>query len=218
VSRRLLGLCGAGVVLGAVIWAVAGGPAAPVVTLVVIGTVLAAADAVVWNAEAGPDGSGGTDLAVPAGRRIAPPPWGLTVGAVAGLGVCASFLAGAPWASAAFALVLVVCGAALLRPPPERELPARVVSTARRLRSFACAHGVRPGEPVGGYVTPVGESGVRMFVVAPDGRWADAMVSAAEAAQIAQLARVDLNDPADSTTGQRVRVDDDLWTAMARSW
>jgi hypothetical protein len=71
---------------------------------------------------------------------------------------------------------------------------------------------------VGGYVTPVGESGVRMFVVAPDGRWADAMVSAAEAAQIAQLARVDLNDPADSTTGQRVRVDDDLWTAMARSW
>jgi hypothetical protein len=218
VYRRLLGLCGVGVVLGAAVWAGAGGPAAPVVTLVVIGTVLAAADAVVWDAEAGPDGSGGSDLAVPAGRRLAPPPWGLTVGAAAGLGVCASFLAGALWAAAASALVLVLAGAALFRPQPERELPARVVATARRLRSFARAHGVSPGEPVGGYLTPVGESGVRMFAVAPDGRWADAMVSAAEAVQIAQLARVDLSDPADPTTGQRVRVDNDLWTAMARSW
>jgi hypothetical protein len=218
VSRRLLGLCGVSVVLGATIWAATGGPAAPVVTLVVIGTVLAAADAVVWNAEGGPDGSGDSDLAVPDGRRLSPPPWGLTVGAAAGLGVCAALLAGALWAAAAAALVLVLAGAGLLRPPPERELPAYVASTARRLRSFAHAHGVSPGEPVGGYITPVGESGVRMFVVAPDGRWADAMASAAEAVQIAQLARVDLSDPTDPATGRRVRVDDDFWTAMARSW
>jgi len=214
----VLGICGVGVVLGAAIWAATGGVAAPVITLVVIGIVLAAADAVLWNAEAGPDGSGGSDLAVPAGRRLSPPPWGLTVGAAAGLGVCACLLAGALWAAAACALVLVLAGAGLLRPPPARELPAHVTSTARRLRSFARAHGVGPGEPVGGYVTPVGESGVRMFVVAPDGRWADAMVSATEAVQIAQLARVDLRDPADPTTGRRVRVGNDLWTAMARSW
>jgi hypothetical protein len=44
------------------------------------------------------------------------------------------------------------------------------------------------------------------------------MVSAIEAEQIAQLARVDLRDPADPTTGRRVRVGNDLWTAMARSW
>jgi hypothetical protein len=218
VSRRLLGLCGVAVVLGAAAWASVGGPAAAVVTLVIIGTVLAAADAVVWNAEAGPDGSGGSDLAVPAGRRLRPPPWGLTVGAAAGLGVLASVLAGAPWAAAALALVLVLAGAVLLRPAPEREVPAGVVSTARRLRSFARSHGLGPGEPAAGYLTSVGESGVRLFVIAPDGRWADAMASATDAVEIARLARVELSDPADPATGRQVRVDADLWTAMTRSW
>ncbi|HEU0213266.1 MAG TPA: hypothetical protein VFR13_04205 [Jiangellaceae bacterium] len=217
-SRRLLGVCGVAVVLGAAAWASVGGPAAAVVTLVIIGTVLAAADAVVWDAEAGPDGSGGSDLAVPAGRRLRSPPWGLTVGAAAGLGVLASVLAGAPWAAAAFGLVLVLAGAVLLRPAPEREVPARVAFTARRLRSFARAHGVGPGEPASGYLTPVGESGVRMFVVAPDGRWADAMVGATDAAELARLARIELGDPNDPATGRQVRVDADLWTAMTRSW
>jgi hypothetical protein len=218
VSRRLLGLCGAAVALGAAVWASLGGPAAAIVTLAVIGTVLAAADAVVWNAEAGPDGSGGSDLAVPAGRRLRPPPWGLTIGAATGLGLLASARAGAPWAAAAFALVLVLSGAVLLRPAAPQEVPARVVSTARRLRSFARAHGVGPNEPAGGYLTPVGESGVRMFVVAPDGRWADAMVPATDAAEIARLARIELSDPTDPATGRQVRVDADLWTAMTRSW
>ena len=217
-SRRLLGLCGVAVVLSAAVWASVGGPAASVVTLVVIGTVLTGADALVWNAEAGPDGSGGSDLMVPAGRRLRPPPWGLTVGAAAGLGVIASVLAGTPWAAAAFALVLFLAGAVLLRPATEREVPARVVSTARRLRSFARAHGVGPDERAGGYLTPVGESGVRLFVVAPDGRWADAMVSATDATQIARLARIELSDPTDPATGRRVRVDAGLWTTMTRSW
>lgn len=217
-SRRLLGLSGVAVVLGAAVWASVGGPAAAVVTLVAIGTVLAAADALVWNAEAGPDGSGGSGLAVPPGRRLRPPPWGLTVGAAAGLGVLASVLAGAAWAAAAFGLVFVLAGAVLLRPATEREVPARVVSTARRLRSFSRAHGLGPNEPAGGYLTPVGESGVRMFVVAPDGRWADAMVRASDAAEIARLARIELSDPTDPATGRRIRVDADLWTTMTRSW
>ncbi|HMG30361.1 MAG TPA: hypothetical protein VK585_09605 [Jiangellaceae bacterium] len=216
--QRLLGIAGVAVVLGAGGWALAGGSAAPVVTLVVIGVVLTAADAVVWRAAAGTDGSGGSDLAVPAGRRLPPPSWGLLVGVAAALGLGASIVVGAPLAAVGAALVLAATGAGFVQRAPEQQVRGRTAWTARRLRSFARAHGAGPGEPVGGYATPVGESGVRMFVVAPDGRWADAMVGAGEVAEIAGLARVDLSDPADPAVAQRVRVDLDLWTAMARSW
>ena len=61
-------------------WAFAGGAGAPVVTLVLIGVVLALADAAVWSASwrrIGP-------RQCPAGRRLPPQPWGALVAASGG--------------------------------------------------------------------------------------------------------------------------------------
>jgi len=214
VRDRVLGLCGVAVVLGAALWALAGGPTASVVTLVVIGLVLAAADALVWRAT----GPGQNDLTPPEGRRLAGPPWGLLVGPAAALGLGASVVVGAPFAAVGIGLVLAGTLLGVARPAPEAQLPAHIVSTARRLRAFARAHGARRAEPVDGYLTPVGESGTRLLVIAPDGEWAEAMVSGGDAEVIAGLARIELREPTESAAAKRLRIDQADWAQMTRSW
>lgn len=211
---RVLGLFGVAVALGGALWALAGGPTASVVTLVVIGLVLAAADALVWSATS----PGQNDLTVPEGRRLAGPPWGLLVGPAAAMGLGASVVVGAPFAAVGIGLVLAGTLLGVARPAPEAQLPSQIVSTARRLRAFARAHGSRRAEPVDGYLTPVGESGTRLLVIAPDGEWAEAMVSGGDAELIAELAQIELREPTESAAAKRLRIDQADWAQMTRSW
>jgi hypothetical protein len=210
---RLLGVAGLAVVVGAAGWAFCGGPTAPVVTLVVIGLVLAAADAVVWRAA----GDGHGDLAVPAGRRLPPPPWGTLVALAAAVGAVAAIRADAALAAGVFGLVGAGALTGMLRRRTGIVLEPQLVRTARRLRAFLRAHGLDPGEPAAGYVTAVGESGVRLLVVAPDGAWTDVMLGA-DAAQIAALARIELRAPDDPATGRRLQTGPRSWARMTDSW
>jgi hypothetical protein len=213
VGDRLLGLSGVAVVLGAAIWAWAGGSKAPVVTLVVIGLVFTAADALVW-ATAG--GAGQPDLAVPEHSRLVQPRWGTLVALAAALGIAGTVRAGSAVAAVGAGVVLGVAVSSMR--PPRSDVPAHVISTARRLRRFARAHGAPRGEAADGFVTPVGESGARLVVVAPDGAWADAMVAVGDVADIAGLARIEVRDRNDPGAARGMRIGRTTWEQMARSW
>jgi hypothetical protein len=213
VGDRLLGLSGVAVVLGAAVWAWAGGSAAPVATLVAIGLVLTAADALVW---ATVGSAGEPDLAVPERSRLAQPRWGTLVALAAALGVAGTVRAGSAATAVGAGVVLGVAVSSMR--PPRSELPAHVVSIARRLRRFARAHGTPRGEAADGYVTPVGESGARLVVVAPDGAWADAMVAVGDVAAIAGLARIEVRDRNDPGAARGMRIGRTTWEQMARSW
>ena len=213
VRDRLLGLSGVAVVLGAAIGAWAGASTAPVVTLVAIGLVLTAADALVWAA-AGSVGE--PDLAVPDRSRLVQPRWGTLLAVAAALGVAGTVRAGSAVAAVAAGVVLGVAVSSMR--PPRSDVPAHLVSTARRLRRFARAHGTPRGEAADGYLTPVGESGARLVVVAPDGAWADAMVAFGDVAAIAGLARIEVRDRNDPGAAQGLRIGRTTWEQMARSW
>ncbi|MGH8774680.1 MAG: hypothetical protein ACRDWI_05735 [Jiangellaceae bacterium] len=215
---RLLGLGGVAVVLGSAVWASAGGPTAPVVTVVVIGVVLTGADALVWRAADSAEGASRHDLAVPEGRRIAGPPWGALVAAALLLGFVAAVLTGAPALAVGSVCLLAATLAGAIRPVRQEQLAPRIVSAARRLRRFARRHGTGQAEHVDGYVTTVGESGARLVVVAPDGSWADLMLTGDDAAVVAVLARVALRDPTDAAAGRGLRTGRQEWARMARSW
>lgn len=214
---RLLGLGGFGVVSGATVWAVAGGPTAAIVTLVAIGLVLTAADALVWRATTS-GGPGAPDLAVPNGRRAAGPSWGSLLVPAAVLGSTATVVAGSAVAAVGCGLLVVTAGIGSFRPPGKRDLPRRIVAPAQRMRAFARAHGAGHGQPVDGYLTPTGESGARLLVVAPDGAWADAMVRVGDVGVIAELARIELREPTDPVATKRLRIGVDHWARMTRSW
>jgi hypothetical protein len=213
VQDRLLGFAGVAIVGGAAIWALAGGAAAPVVTLVVIGLVFALADAAVWRTT----GDERADLDVPAGHRLPPAPRGVLVLTAAAIGVVAALATDVVLAAAAFGLVGAAALAGLSRARGDAVLPARTVRTARRLRSFVRAHGVEKGQPAEGYLVPVGEPGARLLVLAPDGAWADAMIGD-DAATVTGLARIVLRQPADPAAGQRLLIGPGLWTRMTESW
>src|SRR5215207_5596781 len=83
---RLLGFAGVAIAGGAGVLALAGGAAVSISTLIVIGLVFALADAAVWRAAADQR----ADLAVPAGRRLPPPPRGVLVLAAAAIGMVAA--------------------------------------------------------------------------------------------------------------------------------
>lgn len=210
---RLLGLAGVAIVVGAMLWAVAGGAATPVGTLVVIGVVFALADAAVWRVA----DENGTDLDVPAGRRLPPEPHDVLVLAAVGLGVIATLAAKAVPVAAAVGLVGAAALLGRLRPRGDAVLPPHTVSTARRLRGFVRAHGVDQGQPAEGYATTVGEPGIRLLVIAPDGAWADVMLGE-DAAAVIGLARITLREPGDTATGQRLRIGPGLWARMTDSW
>ena len=211
--ERLLGLAGVAIAGGGVLWAVMGGGPAPVGTLVVIGVVFALADAFVWRA-AGKDES---DLDVPAGRRLPPPPWSALVLVAAVLGVIGAVVTGVVPVAVAVGLVCAAALAVLLRPQDDAVLRTSTAQTARRLRAFARAHGVEKGQPAEGYLTTLGEPGARLLVIAPDGAWADVMLGD-DAVTVIRLARITLREPDDPATGRKVRIGPGLWTRMTDSW
>jgi hypothetical protein len=214
VRDRLLGLAGVAIVGAATLWAAAGGAAAPVGTLVVIGVVFALADAAVWRAA---EDDVSDDLDFPAGRRLPPQPRSLLVVAATGLGVIASLTARAVPVAAVVGLVGAAAVFGIVRPRGDAVLPARTVGTARRLRAFVRAHGVERGQMAEGYLTAAGEPGTRLLVVAPDGAWADAMLGE-DAVAVTRLARITLRELGDPATGQRLRIGPELWTRMTDSW
>ncbi|MBD0293060.1 MAG: hypothetical protein ICV70_05755 [Jiangellaceae bacterium] len=198
---------------GAAAWALAGGPVLAIATLVLIGWVFAAADAIIWRAVPDLD----DDLALPAGVRAPGPPWGLVVGTAAALGLVAAVAVLAlPLAGLAAAILAGTLAGPLRRDVDGAVSPA-AVAVAARLRRFAHAHGTGRGQPVDGYATPVGNSGARLIVVASDGTWADAMLRPDQVATVAALARVTLRDAADVGTGQRLRTGARLWDRMTGS-
>ena len=200
---RLLGLVGVAVAAGATGWAFAGGADAPVVTLVLIGVVLALADAAVWRAA-----GDGSDLDIPAGQRLPPQPWGALV---------ATVIVGA---NPAAVVVDIVGAAAVVGSFPRHAgstLASGTVRTARRLRAFVRAHGVEEGQQAQGYLTSLGTPGARLLVVAPDGAWTDVMLGD-DALEVAALARIELREPDDPLVAQRIRIGARSWSRMTDSW
>ena len=209
---RLLGLAGVAVAAGATGWAFAGGAGAPVVTLVLIGVVLALGDAAVWRAA-----GDGSDLDIPAGQRLPPQPWGVLVAVTAAIGLVAIVIVRA---NPAAVLVGIVGAAAVIGSFPRhagRTLASGTVRTARRLRAFVRAHGVEEGQQAQGYLTSLGKPGARLLVVAPDGAWTDVMLGD-DALEIAALARIELREPDDPLVAQRIRIGARSWTRMTDSW
>jgi hypothetical protein len=211
VRDRVLGIVGVVMLAGAFIWAIAGGDAGPVGALVVIGLGSVLADAVVWR-------SADRDLDVPSGAVLPSAPWGFLVGPAGTLGLAAAAVVGVPLLAVAAAVFLIAALPGLSARFPSDALSLRVVGHARRVRDFGYAHGVERGGAVEGYVTPVGENGVRLFVFAPDGAWADLMVRHADAELVAQLARVQLRDRMSPGIGSDLATGRPYWDVMTGSW
>ncbi|HEX5995201.1 MAG TPA: hypothetical protein VFY84_08690, partial [Jiangellales bacterium] len=154
---RVLSAVGLGALAGALGWASAGGDAAPVGSLVVLGLGWVLADAVVWRfAE--------RDFDVPDDVTLPSVPWGLVVGPAGAMGLATAAILGVPLLAVACAVVLIVVLPGLYTRFPAGAVPLRVVADVERVRRFAEAHGVPRGGAVAGYVAPVGENGVRFVV------------------------------------------------------
>lgn len=211
VRERVVGLAGLLVVAVALGWALAGGGAVIVGALVVIGLALTVADAVTWR---GAD----LDLAVPEGERLPAVPWGFVVGPAGALGLVAALVAGALVIAVLAAAAAVASLPGAVARLPRTPLPYRAAAQARRLRQFVQAHGAAEGQPVAGYVAPVGESGSRLFVFAPDGAWGDVMLRPDESESVVALARIDLAEATDPDAGRKLQIGPQLWETMNRSW
>jgi hypothetical protein len=211
VRDRAIGLAGLFVVAIAVVWAMAGGGAVVTGALVIVGLLFTVVDAGGWR-------HADLDLAVPEGERLPSPPWGFIVGPAGGLGLVAALLAGAPLVAVVAATALVAALPGAIARLPATPLPYRVAAQARRLRKFVRAHGAAAGEPVPGYLAPVGESGARLFVFAPDGAWGDLMLRPDEPESVARLAQVELAEATDPNAGRKLHIGPQLWESMNRSW
>lgn len=210
-SDRVLGWAGLVVVVAALIWAVAGGGAVAVGILTVIGLLLTVVDAVIWR-------SSDPGLAVPDGAQLPSAPWGRIVGPAGAAGLVTAVTVEAIALGVLAGLALAACVPGAVMRSPTGALPRRVVSYARRVRVFAEAHGAEAGGPITGYLAPVGESGARLVVIAPDGQWADVMLSRANAGVVTELAQIELTEPTDSSAGRRLRIGEPFWESMTRSW
>jgi hypothetical protein len=196
---------------GALVWALAGGDAETVGSLVVIGLGSVIADAIVWRfAE--------RDLDVPGDATLPSAPWGLVVGPAGALGLATAVILGVPLLAVACAIALIAALPGLYTRFPAGALPSRVVADAGRVRWFAEAHGVSRGETVGGYVAPVGESGARLVVVAPDSAWASLMIRQRDVDLVARLARVQLRDRTSPQAGRDLATGGRYWATMNKSW
>jgi hypothetical protein len=178
---------------------------------VVIGLGSVIADAIVWRfAE--------RDLDVPGDATLPSAPWGLVVGPAGALGLATAVFLGVPLLAVACAIALIAALPGLYTRFPAGALPSRVVADAGRVRWFAEAHGVSRGETVGGYVAPVGESGARLVVVAPDSAWASLMIRQRDVDLVARLARVQLRDRTSPQAGRDLATGGRYWATMNKSW
>lgn len=211
VRDRVLSIVGLVMLVGALVWAIAGGDAEPVGALVVIGLGLVVQDAVVWRfAE--------RDLDVPNDVTLPSAPWGLSVGPAGAIGLTAAVILGIPLLAAACAITLVAALPGLYARFPAGAVPLRVVGHAQRVRLFAERHGVPWGEAISGYVAPVGENGARLVIVTPDGAWAGLMVRQDEADLVGRLARVELHDRTSPEVGRDLATGRRYWATMNQSW
>ena len=211
VRDRVLSTVGLGALAGALAWAIAGGDAVPVGSLVVLGLGWVIADAVVWRfAE--------RDVDVPDDVTLPSAPWGLVIGPAGAMGVATAAFLGVPLLAVACAAVLIVALPGLYARFPSGAVPLRIVADVDRVRRFAEAHGVPRGRAVAGYVAPLGEDGVRLVVVAPDSSWASLVVSQQDADLVARLARVELRDRTSAEAGRDLETGLRYWTAMNKSW
>lgn len=212
VRNRTIGAAGLAAVAVALVSAVADGGRDLVTALVVVGLVVVAADVVSWRSAVF-----GVDLAVPEGRALPAPAWGWVVGPAAVVGLLACVIAGSVAGGVIAGAVLIGTLVGPLRAKPAASLPRSATEVARGLRSFVRAHGAAEGDEVPGYLSPLGDPGTRLVVAAPDGAWADALVGA-DAALVAELARVALAEPVAAEAGRLVRIDRPFWEQMAASW
>lgn len=211
VRDRVLSAVGLGTLAGALVWALAGGDAEPVGSLVVIGLGSVIADAIVWRfAE--------RDFDVPGDATLPSAPWGLVVAPAGALGLAAAVILGVPLLAVPCAIALIAALPGLYTRFPAGAVPLRVVADADRVRRFAEAHGVARGGPVTGYVAPVGENGARLVVVAPDSAWASLMVRQQDADLVARLARVELRDRTSAEVGRDLATGGRYWATMNKSW
>jgi hypothetical protein len=208
---RVLGIVGLVTLGGTVVWAIAGGDPEPVGALLIIGLGVVIADAVVWRfADRGLD--------APARVTLPSPPWGLLVGPAGGLGLAAAVLIGVPLLAVVSAIALVAALPGLYARFPAGAVPLRVVRHAQRVRRFAETHGVSRGQPIPGYVTPLGAGGARFVVVAPDRAWAGLVVHQDEAELVAKLASVELRDRKSPELGRQLATGRRYWETMIQSW
>lgn len=208
---RVLGAVGLVTLAGALAWALAGGDAEPVGSLVVIGLGSVISDAIVWRFAA-------RDLDVPGDATLPSAPWGLVVGPAGALGLATAVILGVPLLAVACAIALIAALPGLYTRFPAGALPSRVVADAGRVRRFAEAHGVSRGETVRGYVAPVGESGARLVVVAPDSAWASLMIRQHDVDLVAHLARVQLRGRTSPEAGRDLATGAQYWATMNKSW
>lgn len=211
VRDRVLGIVGLVLLAVGLAWAIGGGAAEPVGVLVVIGLGSVVADAAVWR-------FGERDLDVPDEVTLPSAPWGLTVGPAGALGLTAAVILGVPLLAIACAIALIAALPGLYTRFPSSALPLRVAGQAERVRRFAGSHGVASGESLVGYVTPVGEDGARLVVVAPDRTWASLMVRQQDAELVAHLARVELHDRTSPEVGRDLATGQRYWATMNQSW
>jgi hypothetical protein len=211
VRDRVLSAVGLVTLAGALVWALAGGDAEPVGSLVVIGLGSVIADAIVWRfAE--------RDLDVPGDVTLPSAPWGLVVGPAGALGLATAVILGVPLLAVACAIALIAALPGLYTRFPAGAAPLRVVADADRVRRFAEAHGVSRGGTVAGYVAPVGENGARLVIVAPDSAWASLMVRQRDVDLVARLARVELRDRTSHEVGPDLATGRQYWASMNKSW
>ena len=195
----------------ALVWSIGGGDAEPVGALVVIGLGSVVADATVWRfAE--------RNLDVPDGMILPSPPWGLIAGPAGALGLATAAILGVPLLAIASGLALVAALPGFYARFPAGALPLRVVDHAERVRRFAEAHGAARDGVLVGYVTPVGENGARLVVVAPDRTWASLLVRQKDAELIARLAKVKLHDRTSPEVGRDLATGQRYWATMNQSW
>jgi hypothetical protein len=211
VRDRVLSAVGLATLTGALVWALAGGDAEPVGSLVVIGLGSVIADAIVWRFAV-------RDLDIPDDVTLPSAPWGLVVGSAGALGLAAAVILGVPLLAVAGAITLIAALPGLYTRFPAGAVPLRVVADSDRVRRFAEAHGVSRGGTVAGYVAPVGENGARLVVVAPDSAWASLMVRQQDVDLVARLARVELRDRTDPEVGRDLATGGQYWTTMNKSW
>ncbi|WP_190233081.1 hypothetical protein [Streptomyces avicenniae] len=90
----------------------------------------------------------------------------------------------------------------------------RVARLAKRVRSFAAAHGGAAGTE--GQIAYLGARGHRLVLVGADGAWGDVVApSRADLADAAEAAGVTLREALDGETAARLRTGPYEWSRMA---
>lgn len=205
---------------GAIGWALLGGEPTGVVSVLLIGVLLAAADLAVWVLTERRPGS----LAIPAalaevtagGTRLPSPAWWWPALLLAGL-LATGGLASAQWwlvvAGGAGALVALAALAAQTRSSAAGPLDRRLVKDARNVQGFLSRH-PGPGQPEG-FVVGLGRRQAKLVVIAADRQFGDLVTTDTNRARlVAELAGLAVAEP--STGSARMATGPEVWQGMSQ--